>query len=48
MVQIFTKYERARILGARALQIAMNAPLLVKISKDDLEKITLLSAIFSL
>ncbi|PJC45280.1 DNA-directed RNA polymerase subunit K [Candidatus Pacearchaeota archaeon CG_4_9_14_0_2_um_filter_30_8] len=40
MVQpIFTKYERARILGARALQIAMNAPLLIKISKEDLEKI---------
>ena len=40
MVQkIFTKYERARILGARALQIAMNAPLLVKISNEDLEKI---------
>ena len=35
----FTKYERARILGARALQIAMNAPLLIKIEKDDLEKI---------
>ena len=35
----FSKYETARILGARALQIAMNAPLLVKISKDDLEKI---------
>jgi DNA-directed RNA polymerase subunit K len=35
----FTKYEVARILGARALQIAMNAPLLIKISKDDLEKI---------
>ena len=34
-----TKYERARIIGARALQIAMNAPVLVKISKDDLEKI---------
>lgn len=34
-----TQYERARILGARALQIAMNAPLLVKISKEDLEKI---------
>ncbi|MCK4552903.1 DNA-directed RNA polymerase subunit omega, partial [Candidatus Pacearchaeota archaeon] len=28
----FTKYETARILGARALQIAMNAPLLIKIS----------------
>lgn len=37
--QDFTKYERARILGARALQIAMNAPLLIKISQDDLEKI---------
>lgn len=34
-----TKYETARILGARALQIAMNAPLLVKISKEDLEKV---------
>ena len=35
----FTKYEKARILGARALQIAMNAPLLIKITEDDLEKI---------
>lgn len=35
----FSKYEQARILGARALQIAMNAPLLVKISQEDLEKI---------
>lgn len=35
----FTKYEKARILGARALQIAMNAPLLIKISQEDLEKI---------
>ena len=35
----FTKYEVARILGARALQIAMNAPLLIKLSHDDLEKI---------
>lgn len=35
----FTKYETARILGARALQIAMNAPLLIKLSKEDLEKV---------
>ena len=35
----FSKYEMARILGARALQIAMNAPLLIKIEKEDLEKI---------
>ena len=35
----FTKYETARILGARALQIAMNAPLLIKITQEDLKKI---------
>lgn len=35
----FTKYEIARILGARALQIAMDAPLLLKISKEELEEI---------
>jgi DNA-directed RNA polymerase subunit K len=37
--QDFTKYEKARIVGARALQIAMNAPLLIKINQEDLEKI---------
>ena len=37
--QKFSKYERARILGARALQIAMNAPILIKIEQEDLEKI---------
>src|SRR3990167_6291893 len=35
----YSKYEMTRILGARALQIAMNAPLLVKIKEEDLEKI---------
>lgn len=38
-IEDFTKYEKARILGARALQIAMNAPLLMKIDSEDLEKI---------
>lgn len=37
--QDFTEYERARILGARAFQIAMNAPLLIKMNPEDLEKI---------
>ncbi len=37
--QTFTKYEKARILGARALQLAMNAPLLLKITEEDLQKI---------
>lgn len=39
MTRDFTRYEKARIIGARALQIAMNAPLLIKISQEDLEKI---------
>lgn len=33
----FTKYETARILGARALQIAMDAPLLLKIPEEELK-----------
>jgi len=37
MEQQFTKYEIARIIGARGLQIAMDAPILLKISKEDLK-----------
>lgn len=33
----FTKYEIARIIGARALQIAMDAPLLIKIDEEELK-----------
>jgi DNA-directed RNA polymerase subunit K len=39
MENSFTQYEKARIIGARALQIAMNAPLLIKITQEDLEEI---------
>ncbi len=35
----YTKYEEARILGARALQISMGAPFLIKLNDKDLEKI---------
>jgi len=35
----FSKYERARILGARALQISMDAPLILKIKKEELESV---------
>jgi len=35
----FTQYEKARILGARALQIAMDAPILLKIDKKELENL---------
>ncbi len=34
-----TKYERARMIGSRALQLAMGAPFLVKMSDADLKKI---------
>ena len=37
--QNFTKYEIARIIGARALQIAMDAPMLLKISEEELKAI---------
>ena len=35
----FTRYEIARILGARSLQLAMDAPILVKLSKEEEDKI---------
>ena len=38
MEKEFTRYEVARILGARALQIAMDAPLLLKISDEELKE----------
>lgn len=38
-IKEFTKYEKARILGARALQVAMDAPLLTDIEKDNLEEL---------
>jgi DNA-directed RNA polymerase subunit K/omega len=38
-IKNFTKYEKARILGSRALQISMGAPYLVKISKKKLEEV---------
>jgi len=34
--QEFTKYEKARILGARSLQISMDAPLLLKVNEEEL------------
>ncbi|MBI5390437.1 DNA-directed RNA polymerase subunit K [Candidatus Woesearchaeota archaeon] len=35
----YTKYEKARLLGSRALQISMGAPMLVDLKPEDLEKI---------
>lgn len=38
-VDELTKYEKARVLGSRALQLSMGAPMTVKLSKAELEKI---------
>jgi DNA-directed RNA polymerase subunit K len=35
--QEFSKYERARIIGARGLQISMDAPLLTNIDESELD-----------
>jgi DNA-directed RNA polymerase subunit K/omega len=35
----YTKYEKARMLGSRALQIAMGAPFLVKLDEASLAKV---------
>ncbi len=35
----YTKYERARMIGSRALQISQGAPFLVKLSQKELEGI---------
>jgi len=37
----YTRYERARIVGARALQISMGAPVLVRTDKIDPMEIAL-------
>ncbi|MDD1666613.1 MAG: DNA-directed RNA polymerase subunit K [Methanomicrobiales archaeon] len=34
-METYTRYERARIIGARALQISMGAPVLVKSERTD-------------
>ena len=33
----YTKYEKARMIGSRALQLAMGAPFLLKLEKKELE-----------
>lgn len=35
MIKLYTRYERARIIGARSLQISMGAPVLVRTSSID-------------
>lgn len=39
MMEKYTKFEIARMIGSRALQISMGAPFLIKMSAEELEKI---------
>ena len=34
----YTQYERARIIGARALQLSMGAPIMIKLTPKELEE----------
>jgi DNA-directed RNA polymerase subunit K len=36
-----TRYEKARIIGARALQLSMGAPTLIKLSGDFIEPLNI-------
>lgn len=36
---IYTKFEKARIVGARALQISMGAPFIIPLKEADLEEL---------
>lgn len=40
-VEEYTRYEVARIIGARALQISMGAPVLVKVPKEMTETLAI-------
>jgi len=35
----YTRFEKARIIGARALQIAMGAPILISVPKDMIDPV---------
>jgi len=39
MERAYTRFERARIIGARALQIRMGAPMLIDVGKDMIDPV---------
>ena len=36
---VYTKYEKARMIGSRALQLSMGAPFLLKLDPEELAKV---------
>lgn len=43
----YTRFEKARIIGARALQITMGAPLLIKIKKETIDPVKIAETEFA-
>jgi DNA polymerase-1 len=43
----YSKYEKARMIGSRALQLSMGAPFLVKLSEEELQKLSNLHPIIA-
>ncbi len=41
IVREYTRFERARILGARALQISLGAPVLVEVPPNTIDPLTI-------
>ncbi|MEM4397899.1 MAG: DNA-directed RNA polymerase subunit K [Candidatus Woesearchaeota archaeon] len=35
----YTRYEKARLIGARALQISMGAPFVIKLTQEQLKEL---------
>ncbi|MBX8635610.1 MAG: DNA-directed RNA polymerase subunit K [Thermoplasmata archaeon] len=44
---VYTRFERARIIGARALQISMGAPILVEVPKTMIDPVDISMLEFS-
>ncbi|MBM4249500.1 MAG: DNA-directed RNA polymerase subunit K [Euryarchaeota archaeon] len=42
----YTRFERARIIGARALQITMGAPILINAPKEEIDPIKIATVEF--
>ncbi len=38
-MEVINKFEKARVIGARFLQLSMGAPFLIKLNKKELEEI---------
>ncbi len=45
--ETYTRFERARILGARALQVSLGAPILTDVGVTEIDPVTIAEAEFA-